>query len=328
MKQITRFGPATACLVAALTGAVCEARAQEVHDEDKQGWSNSTELSVAATEGNVATQTFAFKNTLRRHWKRSKFQLKLDGMQANDAEDRFLLVEPGLTWEPGEDPPPFSSTVVEPSLEVDVEKYFLEGKYDRHITDKLFWSTGGSWDRNEDAGILNRFIAFGGLGHVWWKREDLEFSTGYGLSYTDREEDEPDPEKDDRFLGVRLSWDYMNKLGKAVVYKNEFTANISTKDSADYSLAMTNSVGVNLSHHLSLKVSLQWLFENEPALEDVDIVAWVVLNDPDGIPGNGDEFFETVDLGDPGSSPIGAGSGDIRKEELDTIFSTALVIEF
>jgi hypothetical protein len=236
-----------------------------------------------------------------------------------------LLVDPGFTWEPGEVPPPLTSTVVEPSLETDVERYFVEGRYNRHITDKLFWNTGGSWDRNEDAGILNRHIAFGGLGHIWWMKEDLEFSTAYGLSYTDREEDEVDPEKDDRFLGVRLSWEYMNKFGKATEYKNDFKANISTKDSADYSLSMTNSVGVNLSHQLSLKVSLQWLFENEPALEDVDIIALVDLIDPDGIPGNGDEFFETVASG---GTQIEAGGGDIRKDELDTVFSTALVVEF
>ena len=329
MRKFERCGSATACLVVALVGTIGTVRAQDVHDEEKIGWSNSTELTVAATEGNVASQTIGFKNTLRRHWKRSKFQLKLDGMRADDADDRFLLVEPGLTWEPGEDPPPFVTTVGEPTLEVDVQKYFVESKYDRHITDKVFWSAGGSWDRNEDAGIINRFIAFGGIGHVWWNEEDLEFQTAYGLSYTDREEDEPDPEKDDRFLGVRLSWEYMNKLGKAAVYRNDFNANINSKDTADYSLSMTNSIGVNLSQHLSLKVSLQWLFENEPALEEVDILAQVVLVDPTPLmPGSGDEFFETVDPGDPGGIEIEFGEGNIRKEELDTIFATALVIEF
>lgn len=55
-------------------------------------------------------------------------------------------------------------------------------------------------------------------------------------------------------------------------------------------------------------------------------MAQVVPLDPDGIPGTGDELFETV----------ASGGGEIeldsvqerRKERLDTIFTTSLAIEF
>jgi hypothetical protein len=326
-RKITR-GLVAGCLVAAAAGADGGPRAQGADGETKLGWSNSTDVSVVVTEGNARIHTFGFKNTLRRHWERSNLRLKLDGLQSNEADDRFLLVEPGVIWEPGEDPPPFSTSVVEPGIEPDVERYFVEGKYDRKISARLFWSAGGSWDRNEDAGILNRYIGFGGVGHVWRNEEGLEFSTAYGLSYTDREEDELDTEKDDRFGGVRLSWDYLNKFGEVTAYESDFTANVSLKDSADYSLDMTNAVAVNMNRHLALKVGLQWLFENEPALEDVDIVAFARLEDPDGIPGSGDEFFETVETLGPDVFEIEAGDGDIRKEQLDTIFTASLVINF
>jgi hypothetical protein len=80
-----------------------------------------------------------------------------------------------------------------------------------------------------------------------------------------------------------------------------------------------------LSKHLALKVSLQLLYEAEPALEEVDLVAFVTLIDPDGIPGNGDEFFQTVPSG---GTEIVFGDTDIRKDELDSIFRTSLVINF
>ena len=78
--------------------------------------------------------------------------------------------------------------------------------------------------------------------------------------------------------------------------------------------------------HVSLKVSLQWLYENEPALEsDLDVIALVELINPDGIPGSGDEFFRTLSSG---GSKLVLGSADARKDKLDTIFRTALVIKF
>ena len=77
---------------------------------------------------------------------------------------------------------------------------------------------------------------------------------------------------------------------------------------------------------VSLKVSLQWLYENEPALEsDLDIVAFVEVINPDGIPGSGDERFRTLSSG---GSKLVVGSADARKDKLDTIFKTALVLKF
>ena len=312
-------------LAVALLGSSGQTRAQGAASEEELGWSASTDLSVVVADGNSNTQNFGLDNKLRRHWKQANLQLKVDVFKTNEADDRFLLTEPGLTWLPGEDVPTGSTTVVEPAIETDAERLFVEGKYDREIRERLYWSAGASWDRNEDAGILNRYIAFGGLGRIWWEREDLKFRTVWGLSFTDREEDDVDPEKDDRFGGVRVSWEYMSKWGKLVVYENDFKANMSLKDSADYSLDMKNSISVNVSSHLALKVSLQGLFENEPALEDVDVVARVEVVDPDGSPGSGDEFFQTVESG---GERFVTGSGDIRKAQFDKVFKTSLVIKF
>ena len=50
-----------------------------------------------------------------------------------------------------------------------------------------------------------------------------------------------------------------------------------------------------------------------------------MLVDPDGLPGNGDELFETVESG---GLEIELGSvQERRKERLDTIFTTSLSIE-
>ena len=72
-------------------------------------------------------------------------------------------------------------------------------------------------------------------------------------------------------------------------------------------------------------MSLVFLYENQPALEDVDVVARVVSVDPDGTPGTGDERFETVASG---GASIDLDTRQIRKRQLDTVFRTALVISF
>jgi hypothetical protein len=46
---------------------------------------------------------------------------------------------------------------------------------------------------------------------------------------------------------------------------------------------------------------------------------------PDGIPGTGDEFFETVDAG---GAEIVIGEVGERKKQLDTVFRTSLSIKF
>jgi hypothetical protein len=234
-------------------------------------FSNETELSVVMTGGNSDTRTIGLKETFVRRFEHARFQLKAEALRADTSDDWFELVDPGFTWEPGEDPPPATSTLVKPEKELDAENYFIEGRYDRNVRQDFFtWHVGASWDRNFDAGITSRTILFGGLGNVWYKRDDLMFNTSYGLSYTDRREETADPEKDRKFAGVRLAWYYLNKFGRSTTYTNDWTNNISIKDLNDFSSDMTNALSVSMSTHLSIRVSLRWLYNHEPALEDVD----------------------------------------------------------
>ena len=294
-------------------------------DDEPPGWTNATELSLVRTQGNAATQTFGFKNTLRRNWSAARLRLRVDGVRARTAGDRILVVEPGLRFLPGALPAEFETGVSRLGGAPDVEQYFVEGRAELTISDRFFWNAGASWDRNHDAGIRNRYVSFGGVGNVWADGSDLSFSTGYGFSYTGREETEPDPAKDDRFGGVRVDSDYHQRLGAALELDSDAALNVNLLSASDYSLNVTNALGVAINDHLSLRVSLQHLCEHRPALDDTGIVARVALIDPDGVPGSGDELFETVAAG---GAAIELGTGQIHKDGLDAIFRTALVISF
>ena len=271
--------------------------AQEEEEEIDLGISNSTELSFVLTEGNADTDALGFKNRLRYVWPSARYTFRVEATRTNTTEDPIALVNDGS--ELGYD-------IIEFSKSPDVERYLVENRYDHSITERFFWNVGLSWDRNKDAGILSRWIGFAGLGNVWWDREDLRFNTSYGLSYTDREEEEPDPTKEDSFFGYRFNWEYLNMWGKRTAYENDWVFNGNFADSSDWNTVMTNAISVGINSRLALKVSLQWLYNNRPALQEIDLFL---------VDENGNLIVQPIKV-------------ERSKEKLDTTFNTSLVINF
>jgi putative salt-induced outer membrane protein YdiY len=295
-------------------------------DQPKLGWSNSTDLSLVVTDGNSNSITLGFSDELRYRWKQARVEFDVSVVRSSKSDDRYFLVEPGLEFPVGGGPPNPTTSLIRPETEPDVANYSIRQTYERNISPKWFWNTGASWYRNDDAGIHNRYIFFAGLGNTWADNKRRRFVTSYGISYTDRQEAEADPEKDPRFSGPRAGWDYTENFNAAATFDSDLGLNASFSDGDDYSINNLNALTVTVNTHVSLKVSLQWLFENEPALEsDLDVIARVELVNPDGIPGTGDERYRTVSSG---GTKLVLGSSVARKDKLDTIVRTALVIKF
>lgn len=327
-----RIRTALVLCTVALVAFAGVARAQE---EEKKKWSNDTELSLVSTQGNSDTLAFGLKDVYQKFWEKSRFQFKLEGTQASKADDRFVVIE---LSPPGIDPADPCTTggacrTVEPAREDSIERYLVEGRYDRDISERTFWNVGASWDRNltDGSGIENRYIGFAGIGNKWWDRDDLKFITNYGVSYTDREETTVDPLKDDTFAGLRFDWAYLNKFGKSVTYTNTWSINYSLDDSDDYNFDMINAITVAMSERIALKVSLQWLYNNLPPLQTVDLeCANPDPNDPRPtipcnlvcVDGNGNIDPQC----NQGSVPL-PEEVDIRKDKTDLIFNTSLVIK-
>ena len=295
-------------------------------NEPKLGWSNSTDMSLVVTAGNSQSATLGFSNQLRHRRKRDRFEFDVSVVRTDKSDDRYFLIEPGLEFPVGGAPANPATTLITPEPTLDIANYLIATTYEHDLSAKLFWNGGASWYRNEDAGIRNRYIFFAGLGNKWVDTQRRHFATSYGVSYTDREEDKPDPEKDRRFGGARAGWDYTERFNAATTFDSDFAWNNSFKDRSDYSISNLNALTVAMTSRVSLKVSLQWLYENEPALESgLDVLAFVEVVNPDGIPGSGDERFRTLQSG---GSKLVLGSADARKDKLDTIIRTALVIKF
>jgi len=295
-------------------------------EEPTLGWSNTADLSLVVKGGNSEARTLGFANKLKYRWKDARFESEVSGLRSDTSDDHFFLVDSGIEFPVGGAPSNPAKSLVKPSPTLDAENYLIRGGYEKNITPAFFWNTGISWDRNDDAGIVNRYIAHAGVGNTWADSERRRFTTSYGISYADRQLKVSDPEKDRRFAGARLGWEYAEHFNPATTFDSTFATNVNLSDGRDYSISTTNAVSVSINSKVSLKVSLQWLFENEPALEtDLDVVAYVVLLNPDGIPSSGDERYQTQASG---STKLVLGSADARKDRLDSIFRTAIVIKF
>ena len=283
---------AVGCLLVAPAATL----AQDEAEKDEWGHSNVTDLSLVITDGNSSTETFGFKNRFRYNWDRARYTFRIDAVRSNTADDPIAVLREGSDTE--YDVLTFDKTL-------DVENYYVENRYDRSIAERLFWNVGLTWDRNKDAGILSRWIAFAGIGNIWWDRDDLKFNTTYGLSYTSREEEDGDPTKDDTFPGFRFNWEYLNQWGKVTTFESGWTFNYNFSNSTDWNSDMTNSIRVDINSRLALRVSLRWLYNNLPALQDIDLF----FRDE-----NGNLIGLPTDVQEP-------------KEKLDTIFSTSLVVK-
>jgi hypothetical protein len=327
-RNLGAFLMVLAVLGASAGPARAQAAAQATQKEPpKLGWSNTTDFSLVVTNGNSSSRTIGFSEKLWHVWPNARFDFEAMSVRSDNADDRYFLVDPGLEFAVGSAPvaPPIS--LVKPAREPDTANYLVGGRYQRNITPRFFWNTGASWDRNEDAGILARYIVFGGLGNTWIDIATRRFVTDYGISYTDRKEEEPDPEKERRFAGARAGYDYMDKFDTtSTTFTSVLTSNLNLVDATDFSINTTHGVAVAMNNHLALKASLQLLYENEPALAtDLDVIAFVELINPDGIPSSGDERYRTVTSG---GTQIVVGSADARRDKLDTIVRTSLVVTF
>jgi len=281
-------------LAACVVGGSAAASGQGAKEKKREiGWADKAEFSYVLTSGNAQTTTFSLKNLTRRSWARRSFELRLEGLRVRDEETTRRAVGTG------QDDFVLSETS---EVRTTAEKYVASGRYDHQVTGRLFWFAGAGWDRNRIAGIDNRYTAFGGLGHVLYDTEKTRFRTDYSATYTEQRDVIPAPEKESHFAGLRVSWDYFRNLAEGTTYGNETVIDESLRKTTDWRVDMTNSIAVGINQHLALKVSLQWLYDNEPALAEVPLFA------PD----------------DPTGSPIGDVA--VPVDELDTIFRASMVV--
>jgi len=232
------------------------ARAQDKPPAEKKiGWGDSAELAYVATSGNSNVNTLGFKNTLKRTWDNALLEIIAAGIRSESTTTTHVVSSAGPPVDISEDS----------SSALTAENYMLSGKYSRDITKTFYWFGFGGWQRDRFAGIENRTTVAGGVGNIWKDTDRVQFRTDYSLTYTVEEDVVEPADFDGTFLGARFTSTYQQKFGNVTVYGNDFILDDDLSNTANWRGNMINWVSVTMSTHLALKVSLQWLYDNEPA---------------------------------------------------------------
>jgi putative salt-induced outer membrane protein YdiY len=294
MKEslVRRFPFLVPALAAAcLSGGVV--RAEEA--APAKSWTNKAELAYVLTMGNSETSTLGFKNVFERVWDKNTLTVKAGAVRIESTKFfRTAVNDPGGIV-----------IVTDEQKETTAENYYLNGKYERKISERFFWYVGAGWDRDRFAGIDSRYIAQAGAGNLWVDKEIRKWKTYYAVTYTDETDVARDPvtfaQLTDSYAGATLGSDYYWKFTDNAEYQNvtDFYYNFDTSD--DWRADMMNSVSVALNKRLALKAALLWKYRNQPALEEL-----AITNPAPGGP--------TVAL--------------YELDNLDTVFTTSLVINF
>ncbi|HEY3176361.1 MAG TPA: DUF481 domain-containing protein [Candidatus Polarisedimenticolia bacterium] len=280
--------------VLALAGAI-PAFAQQ---DPNERWKDSAEMSYVVTAGNSDTQTFGFKNKLWRAWDKNALEFNLGGVRAKATTRRFAIAD-----DPND---PQRSFDIEEERDLVAEAYYFNGRYDRKLSDRFFWYAGAGWERNRFAGLQNRYTAAGGVGNLWFDTERAKWRTDYSATYTRQDDVVVDPGFDDTFFGVRVTSSFMKKMGASTTYTNDTILDENVDETKDFRANMINGLSVQMSTHLALKVSLQSLYDNRPAIRELET------------------FFD-----DPVRGLVETKKPVIDElDRLDTIFTTSLVINF
>lgn len=298
MKHRLRIVPV---IVVALTFAIPSWGQAPPPDEKKLGWADAADLSYVLTSGNADARTLGFKNILTRTWENALFSLKAGGIRSMAATPpQFAFVGDPNALDPNN-----SSTfsVEDGDLVVTSENYFLNGAYDRNVSKAFYWHVGAGWDKNTFAGINNRYVGEVGVGNIWFDTDRRKWRTTYSATYTNQDEVVDSPQTKNNFAGARIASDFMQKFGESTTFVDTLVFDENLDETTDWRIDMINSVAVAMNQHLALKVSLQWLYDNEPSFKNIP-----VFTSTGGV------------LTDTGLTV------PVQLEELDTIFTTSLVV--
>jgi putative salt-induced outer membrane protein len=222
-------------------------------EEPAKNWSEEAEFSYVMTSGNSDTNTLGFKSKTTFEWTKSQFILRLGAIRGeSQVGSRVAVGTPGDFW------------VTDPDTELTAENYYVDGRYERKITDKFYWYAGAGWMRNRFAGIENRSQLQGGVGNIWYDKERLKWKTDYAVTYTDQED--VVQIENNSFAGLRVTSDLTVLIGKNTTYENDFLFDYDLETSENWHFNMLNALTVSMSKTLALKVGLQWIYFNDPAL--------------------------------------------------------------
>ena len=277
----------------AMAAALLAAAAQQAvsAQEASDRWYASTEFSFVRTGGNAESSTFGVAATVTRSWDRTEVKMEAGGIRTRSTRYRRVAIGTEARYR------------VEENAESDIsaENYSAQVRLDRRFSGRTSVFVQSGWTRNTFSGIRHRVVNVLGVSTRWAASDTQRLRTAYGLTHTVQRDVVPEPDADGRFLGLRLSSEYWRRLTDSAEWTSNLVMDGNGDDPSDLRADWTNSLSVAMNEHLGLKTSLRTTFDNEPALARVPLLS---------------------------ATGEAAGSVLIRRQELDRVFTVALVVSF
>jgi len=228
------------------------------------GWTAKAGLSYVQTTGNSKSSNLGFRFNANYNWTKTYFSL--NGVAVRNDSTTITRFATGT---------PADFEVVEDEVSaLTAANYLLEANLDHNITDRFFWTTGAGWMRNTFAGIDSRENVRGGVGYFFTDpaSKGTQFKAALLGTLTHQTETIEDPTVDDTFVGVRLMADLLVPF-KTGSFNSRTNLDENLQQTDDFRWTWWNSLTVNMNERLGLQVSWLLLYDNLPALEEIDIFA-------------------------------------------------------
>ena len=284
-----------AALLVAAVSAPALAQAPAEPEKPKLGWSDKGEVAWTLTAGNAESNTISLANTLEYRWTDALFKFYAFGIRSKSEETRYYQVydDAGV--------PVLDTYLENSSTTLNAERYVLALDFEDKISARMYWFALLGWERNEPAGLSSRLAAGGGVGNIWYENASGHFKTSYGANYT-WESYTSDKLDNDNYLGGNVTLDWLWRFSPNASFQTVDTLFLNFMTMDDWRISSNNALTVQMNKLLALKVGLTFLYDNEPATIDYPVYG---------------RYGDTTD-----------NTKSIEADELDTIFTTALVIGF
>lgn len=253
------------CAAAALVGAL--SLASPAKGAEVPGWYSRTDFNAALSAGNSETFNIGLNGELTRKWLRTEWKTRAIFTRNDVAEPTRRAVTDAtgsLTTARDESGPTVTKS----------EKIFADTNFMRRVTEGFFWNATGSYERDKFAGLDSRFTGVLGVGYRWQNRDQsglLDLSVG--PTYTTQKEVVDDPDTLNDFAGARFVASGSYKFGdtKASNLTSELIVDENLQDTADLRSNWLTRLTVAMARRLSLNLSLQLIYDNQPQLVDLTV---------------------------------------------------------
>lgn len=243
--QITKA--AVLCAVIALSMGTRPVLAQEEEEPKEPAWKGNLGLAYLATSGNTETESFGLDFKLERRPDPWGFEVTA---LFNRAEDEGVKT---------------------------AERYLAGGRAKRALDERWELFGGLSGEKDEFSGFKLRAIAEAGAVYKALQGPTHLLSFDGGLTWTD--EDRIDPEPDADWFGAVVGLSYEWKVSDTASLTQRLVYYPNFDDSDDWRLNSDTGLQASISSALAVKVSYEVRYRNEPIAsnDDTDTTSKVSL---------------------------------------------------